>query len=724
MKYFLVRWSIFTLAAAVVMSVVPGLAIAPISYLGQPLTSLLTFAVVGLVFDLLHSIVRPALLFLTGRLYIWSMGLIALVIDTFIFLSLTYIPPVVWEVGSARLLSAILGAMLMGVLVIGLEALFGFDSPRLDPARKAPFYWRWLGLLPTGRRNRLVENLRTQQIINTIQSYVIDILIGFTPFSGFRRAMQRMIYSGHPRLSEKDPAVKLRLMLQELGPTFVKFGQMAASRVEILPPAWQAELEKLQDDVRPFAYAEVVEVIRRELGDTPEAIFATFDPTPLAAASTGQVHAATLADGAQVVVKVRRPNVDITVRGDLNVMQDTINMAERRLAWLRRFGLSDLFREFAGNVLTELDYRNEAYHGRLLAHNMDRLPYVHVPMVYPAYSTAKVITQERVAGVKITDTAALDAGGVDREELALNFFRALLQQLLFDGFFHADPHPGNVWADPQTGQVIFLDMGMMGRMSLGDRFTMGKLIWALQDRDPRMTEQVLIAMCRPHRGYDSAALAIDLERLINRYLVMADSPAEMTVVMSEMVTILIHHGLRLRKEFTLAFKAIGQGEAIMRALMGDKSLDAILEITYSTMTALLVDQVKGRDVVNDLGKPLARELATRLPDMLAATSTLLDDFQHGRSALQVNLDEIDGRVDALQRALQQGMRQVVLSVLLVGLLLGSTLILLSPFEAKVGVTEALAIRTAAIAGFIVSASFILVFLFIALRQPGRGGDME
>lgn len=724
MMYFIIRLGIYTFASAVVMSVVPGLSIAPNPYLGQPLTSIVVFLAIGLVFQLLHFIVRPVLLFLTGRIYIWSMGLIALVIDTFIFLLLTYIAPTVWEVGGARLLSAILGAMLMGVFVISLEALFGFDSPRLDQARKTAFYWRWLNILPTGRRNRLVENLRTQQIINTIQSYAIDILIGFTPFSGFRKAMQRMLYSERPRLIESDPAVKLRLMLQELGPTFVKFGQMAAGRIEILPPAWQIELEKLQDDVQPFAYAEVEEAIRRELGGTPEVIFASFDPIPLAAASTGQVHAATLSDGAEVVVKVRRPNVEITVRGDLSVMQDTINMAERRLSWLRRFGLGELFREFAENVLTELDYRNESYHGRLLRHNMERLPYIHVPMIYTTYSTARVITQERVAGVKITDTAALDAAGIDREELALNFFRALLQQLLFDGFFHADPHPGNVWANPQTGRVIFLDLGMMGRLSLGDRFTLGRLIWALQERDARMTEQVFVAMCRPHRGYDSAALVNDLERLINRYLVMADSPTDMTRVISEMVGILIRHGLRLRKEFTLAFKAIGQGEAIMRALMGEKSLDAILDITYSMMRESLLARIDRQNIIGDLGKPLAREVATRLPEMLAATSVLLDDFQHGRSLLQLDLDKVDERVNALQSDLRQGMRQVVLSVLLVGLLLGSTLILLAPFESKVSEAEALAIRLTAVTGFIVSVSFILIFLLSALRQSSRRRDAD
>ena len=724
MVYFLVRMAVYTTAAAIVMNVVPGLRLAPYPYLGEPFTTISAYAMIGLIFGTLHTLVRPIILFLTGRLYIWSMGLLALVIDTFIFLLLSYLAPTVWQVGEARLLSAVLGAMLMGIIVIGLEALFGFDSPRVNDARKSPFYWRWLGMLPTGQRNRLVENLRTQQMVNTIRSYVIDTLVGLSPFRGFRRAMQKVLYRHRPRLVEDNPAVKLRLMLQELGPTFVKFGQMAAGRVEMLPATWQAELEKLQDDVKPFAYAEVEQIIRRELGAPSDQLFASFHPQPLAAASTGQVHAATLHSGEAVIVKVRRPNIEVTVKGDLNVMQDVIDTAERRLAWLRRFGLSALFHEFSENILIELDYTNEAYHARLLRHKMQKLPDIHIPLIYDAWSTAGVVTQERVTGVKITDVAAIDAAGIDREETALNFFRALLQQLLFDGFFHADPHPGNVWVDLQTGRIIFLDMGMMGHLSRADRFVLGRLIWALQDRDARMVARNLVAMCAPTKGHDSAALEYDVERLINRHLLLSSTSPEITVIINDMVGLLMRHDLRLRKEFTLALKAMGQGETIMRALMGDKSPDAILDISYTTMKELLLAQFAPGNLIQSAGKPLAREAADRLPELLIATSALLDDFQRGRTPLLPGQRDIDKLADNLQENLKQGVRRIMLSVLLVGLLVGSSLILLAPFEGRVSEYEALAVRLIAVSGFVISAAAILVMLLAlsvgAMRQ--RGGN--
>lgn len=392
MAYFLIRLLVNTLAVAIVMNVVPGLQLVPISSLPEPLATIVTYAAIGAIFGILHSLVRPAILLITGRLYIWSMGLLALVTDILIFLTLSYLAPAVWLVEGSRLFSAIWGAMMLGLIVMGLEILFGFDAPRVTAVRNSPFYWRWLGLLPTGRRNRLAESLRTQQIISTIQKYLIDIAIGYSPLKGFRRRMQKIIYRVRPRLIEDDPAVKLRLMLQDLGPTFIKFGQMAASRSE-LPTAWRVELAHLQDHVEPFSYAAVSQIIQRELGHPPEEVYASFDPAPLAAASTGQVHAASLPSGESVVVKVRRPDIEVTVTSDLHVIQDVLNLIERRMPFTQRYGLSSLFSEFAENVVTELDYSNESYNARLLRHNMQKFTFVHVPQIYEATSTKKVLTQ-------------------------------------------------------------------------------------------------------------------------------------------------------------------------------------------------------------------------------------------------------------------------------------------------------------------------------------------
>lgn len=719
MIYFLVRVIVNTVAAAIVMNVVPGLQILPYAYFSNPLAGISLYVLIGLIFGILHAFIRPVILFLSGRLYIWSMGLVALVADTFIFMLLSYLAPAEWQLGGTRLFSAILGAMAMGLIVMILEALTGLDSPhRMDQSR-SPFYWRWLGMLPTGRRNRIVENLRTQQMVGTIRRYGVDILVGISPLGGVRRAFQRLIFRNRPVLTDQTPVAKIRLMLQELGPTFVKFGQMAAGRSDTLPIEWQIELGQLQDDVTPFSYEEVREIIQRELGKPPEEAFATFEAKPLAAASTAQVHAATLSGGERVVVKVRRPNIEVTVKGDLNVMQDVLNLVERRVRWSRQFGMSALFQEFAENVLTELDFANEAYNARLLGHNMQKFPFVVIPQIYGAFSTSRVLTQERVEGIKISDVAALDSAGLDREETAVHFFRALLQQVLFDGFFHADPHPGNVWVNTETGQIIFIDMGLMGYLALEDRFALGELIWALQDRDAQSVTRVLVAICRSSRSYDARALQRDIERLVNRNLLFGDTSSSLTDVMKDLVTVLLQHGLQLRKEFTLAIKAIGQGESIMRTLMGDQPTDYILNVSYTQLKELLREQFTAENLLDHTGKPLVREIMGRLPALQTATTALLDNFQKGQLAFQLNIDGIDQRASVLRTSLELGIRRVVLSVLLVGLLLGSALTFLIPFEDKVGELESRVIRLVAESGFVIGTIFMIILLGYTLWQSIR-----
>lgn len=719
MLYFLLRVLVNTLAATLVMHVVPGLRLSPYTLTSAPLAAAVSYLAIGLIFTLLRAVVRPLILLLAGRLYLWSMGLLALVADTFIFLLLTYLTPTVWQVGGTRLFSAILGAMLMGLVVAALEALTGLDSPLVAEGRRSPFYWRWLGMLPTGQRNRIVESLRTQQMVNTIQRYMVDILVGISPFGGIRRTSQRLIYRRRQVLGDLTPAAKIRLMLQELGPTFVKFGQMVSSRSELLPEAWLLELEQLHDDVAPFPASQVEQVIRRELGKPPAEAFAAFDLTPLAAASTAQVHAATLPSGEHVVVKVLRPDIAVTVKGDLNVMQDGLALVERRLPWSRQFGGSALFHEFAANVLTELDLTNEAYNARMLAHNMAKFPWVHVPQIYGAYSTSKVLTQERVTGVKIADVAALDAAGIDREALAIRFFRVLLQQVIFDGFFHADPHPGNVWVNTETGNVIFLDMGLMGYLTAQDRFSLGELIWALQDRDARAATRVLVAMCKPAPQQNFAILQRDIERLINHNLLFTDAPPSLTLVMSQIVEVLVRRGLQMRAEFTLAIKSIGQGEAIMRSLMGDKPTDYMLDVAYTQLKELLRSELAPGDMIDRVGKPLTRDVLGRLPGLLTAASALLDDFQRGQLAFQITADSLEGRARGLRADLNASVRRIVVSVLAVGLLLGSALTLLFPLEGLASEVESQVIRRVAEVGFVAGALLVAVLLLSTLWQAFR-----
>ena len=692
------------------MNIVPGLRLT--STFSHPITAITSYIGIGLLFGALHTFIRPVFLFITGRFNVWSMGLLALAADTLIFLMLSYIAPVVWQIRAGRLFSALLGAVVMGLVVIVLEALTGLDSPHVLKVRRSPFYWRWLGILPTGRRNRIVENLRTQQMVNTIQRYSIDILVGISPFGGVRRFFQRMMFHRRPALITESPAVKLRLMLQELGPTFIKFGQMVASRSEILPIEWRTELEKLQDAASPFLYSEVEQVIQRDFIKPVEEVFASFEKTPVAAASTAQVHFAILFTGEEVVVKVRRPNIEVTVKGDLNVMQDVISMVENRIPWLQRFGFSRLFREFAENVLNELDYKNEAYNANLLKHNMSQFPSVHVPVMHNLLSTKNVLVQERVTGVKISDVNALDIAGLNREEIGKEFFRALLHQVFFDGFFHADPHPGNVWVEVGSGNVIFIDMGLMGYLSLQDRLALAELIWALQDHDANSVARVMTTICSSSKDLDMSPLKQDIERFININLVFVNSPSSLTTMMTNLIQLLIHHGLILRKEFTLAVIAIGQGESIMRTLMGDKPMEYILNVAYTQLMDMVRTQTTMENIVNRAGKPLAREMLSRLISLQPKLLMMLDEFQNGESVLQLNKNDLDFRFDNIRKTLDSGIRRIITSVLLIGLLLGSAIMLFIPLEGIANEMERNLIRSGAEISLVICVALVIIELLI------------
>ena len=237
-------------------------------------------------------------------------------------------------------------------------------------------------------------------------------------------------------------------LLQQLGPTYVKIGQMLAARQDLLPTDWTTEFARLQADAEPFPWLDAVEVIKAELGRLPEELFASIEQEPFAAASTAQVHRATLADGTLVAVKIQRPRIVAKTKADLGVMQELAKTAEQRFALARRIGIRKIVGEFASGVLEELDYRNEAYHARRLADAMSKFEQIHIPVVYEDLSSSRVLTMEFVKGIKIEDPDILRDAGLDPSQLGATFMRAIIKQVLIDGFFHADPHPGNVLADP------------------------------------------------------------------------------------------------------------------------------------------------------------------------------------------------------------------------------------------------------------------------------------
>ena len=526
----------------------------------------------------------------------------------------------------------------------------------------------------------------------------------------FRRRMQTFIYQPGEQVEPLSLPVKVRLMLQELGPTYVKMGQIVSSRAEVLPAEWMLELNKLQSNVPPFPSDEVREIIIEELGNAPERLYEEFDPTPFAAASTAQVHRAVLVDGTKVVVKVQRPGIRKQMKADIGVMGNLSNVLERRLQYARDIDLPGMIEEFGEGIIRELDYGGELYNVKRLTRNMEGMPGVAVPRVYPQLSSSKVLTMDFMAGVKINNVQAIDAAGLDRLEIGKNTLRALIKQLLIDGFFHADPHPGNILVDLETGTVGFLDMGMMGEIDLNQRLNLINLLMVSRQKDPAGLARAVRSLSVPFRKrVDDAAFYKDFERVIGRYM-DPDSPASFGPLMNIVFDLLASHGLRLDSDLTLAIKAMMQAEAIYTALYPEGG--GLVEMGFDTVKELALQETTA-DNVKDLlirqASVLAQDLVKELPSLKDATLGWLGMYRRGRFELHVDTSDVAREMSTLRRIAQQ----IILGIVLVGMLVGSAIA--ASFSAVAG-DVGTALAQWALGVFFVSVALAGVFIAVLVYR--------
>lgn len=700
MLYFIVRLLANAMAVAMTVLLTPGVDLqANVSGLFYTFFGLI---LLGLFFGLINSFVRPLVLLITGRLVIGTMGLFTLIINGLLFFLLFSIAPEFLSVSEPIFLRSILAGALMAIFIIGVEAFFGLDSPVIDGSGESKFYWRWLSKVPPNYRKTIVANLRLKQDYDTIRRFGLDIMVDLTPLAGFRRFWQRLIYPNKRVVIEESAPETVRLMLQELGPTFVKLGQMAASRSEILPPEWQTELNLLHAQVDPFPYDEAHRIIIQELGAPPEELFITFDPNPLAAASTAQIHRATLVSGEEVVVKVQRPDIDVTVRGDLQVAHDMVHTVEKRAQWARNLGLNGMLDEFAANVIEELDYRNEAYNARRLKQAMQRFDDVLIPTIYGEFSTSKVITMQYVEGVKMTQVEQIAAAGIDREELARRFIRAMNQQVLLDGFFHGDPHPGNILVNLETSEIIFLDLGMMGQMNEEQRLALFDIIWSLKNGDAPGLTRILIRLSTTARPVDEEALTRDIDRLLQRYVVYAEGTPSIAEVAPQAFSLLFTYGLSLDRSLTIALKGLMQAEELVRTLAPDISF---LHAAVEEVQVVLMDNLDGEIIyekVKDTAIQTAKDALVRWPTWKRALGQWAAQLESGKLTISVDTSEFNQQIEGLDKRLGSSVQQLILGLLLVGMLLGSAIISTVP------------LRELALFEYLPQDLFIGIFILVAI----------
>jgi ubiquinone biosynthesis protein len=374
---------------------------------------------------------------------------------------------------------------------------------------------------------------------------------------------QRIFNRGYDQPLSRPEHV--RKALEELGPTFIKLGQILSTRADLLPPAYQMELAKLQDAAEPLKPEVVVPIIEAELGRPLEAVFKNFDRTPLAAASIGQVHAAELPDGTPVVVKVQRPGVIPQIEQDLQILRNLATTASRRWPVADEYAVVGLVQEFAQTLRAETDYVREGKNAELFAENFAGDETVHFPRVHWPSTTARVLTLERITGIKIDDFQALDAAGVDRHRVATNGARMVLRMVFHDRFFHADPHPGNFFIEPDE-RIGVVDFGMVG--TVGPR-VQEQLVWALlayTTEDPERQVDTLYEMGVAGHHVDRAALRRDVEQLRARYYGRPVGEITIRPVVNDVLGVVRRHRLHLPAGYALLLKTVLMHESLVTRL--------------------------------------------------------------------------------------------------------------------------------------------------------------
>ena len=415
---------------------------------------------------------------------------------------------------------------------------------------------------------------RRREILSAVSRHGLGVLVGPRGFG--RLVPFHWGLLGHQRRAVPyTRAEHVRLAVEDLGPTFIKIGQIASTRGDLLPPDYLRELARLQDAAPPESLDVIRETIEAEFGRPPEMIFEHFEAAPLAAASIGQAHAATLPDGTEVVVKIRRSGVAAQVERDLEILGQLAETAARRWDPDGQYDIPSLAVEFCQTLRHELDYCREAQNAERFAENFAADVSTIIPRVYPEFSTSRVLTLQRMRGMNVDDLAALEAAGIDRSDLSKRAAELTLTMVFEHGFFHADPHPGNLFVQADSS-IALIDFGMVGVVDLATRRALAAALLATTTGDTEQLIDAFASLGVTSRNFEREQLATDLEALMGDYLARPLNEIAVGSLLHDHLTIMRRHGLRLPPTLALLAKTIAMSESIAARLDPSFQMLAVL----------------------------------------------------------------------------------------------------------------------------------------------------
>jgi len=466
---------------------------------------------------------------------------------------------------------------------------------------------------------------------------------------------------------------RLRMSLEELGPTFIKFGQVLSTRSDFIPPDYLFELAKLQDDVPPFSYDDVESIFLAEMGHKPEELFAEFKREPFAAASIGQVHEGVLRDGDKVVVKVQRPEIEKIIAVDLEILAHIAALMEKYLEELQGHRPTSIVEEFARTISKEIDYSVEIGNIERFAKQFERNKTIYVPKVYRDLSCERILTMENIQGLKASDVDQLRKQGSDLPLVAERGTNLIMEQIFVHGFFHADPHPGNIFILPDN-LICFLDFGMMGRLSRQNRDDFTDLVLYIVARNERKVMESVLKLTNHYEDINRDALSRDLSEMLDRYLYLPLKELEAGKILQDLLELVSRHQIFFKPNFYLMMKAITTVEGVGRILDPDLEL---LKLAQPFMKKVKSDRLRLNRIAEEAGLATS-EYVDLLRDLPEELRSILSQLRQGRMKLEF---EHRGLSD-LRVALDQVSNRISFAIVLASLIIGSSLIILSGIPPK------------------------------------------
>lgn len=504
---------------------------------------------------------------------------------------------------------------------------------------------------------------RYRQILTTLVKYGYQDVVSALHLEGLVRPFERAALGDS--VPPQDRACRLRMVLEELGPTFVKLGQLLSTRPDLLPEAYIAELAILRTDVRPFPFEQVEAILVEDYGRPVSEVFAELDPVPVASASISQVHRAVLHDRRIVALKIRRPEIVKVVKADLDIVKNLAQLVERHIPTLATYRPISLAREFERTLWRELDFSTERRTIQRCRHQFASDPSAHIPSVFEEFSTPRVIAMEFIGGVAIDDLDGIREMGIEPEAVAVTGARILLRQIFELGFFHADPHPGNLRVLP-GGVIAPLDYGMFGRLDLPSRERISDLLMGLLAQDTDRVIRALEALDVRGEPLDARDFRRDLAELVSAYSELSLEAIELGPLLHELIGFVRVHHLHIPPELVLLIRSLVTIESVGRNL--DPRFDIAGQLE-PFLRSLAVRRFRPARVLHQTIRTAEdiQRIATLLPDVLSQS---LESIRRGEMRVTFDLQDFSHLVRQLTRAANT----LAVGIVIAGLFVASSVV--------------------------------------------------